>query len=230
MPKTPRELVMPPVVYRVPGMDQIAAHASDQKYSPTHDLLLMDVYRPPGEATVSIVLLIHGSAPVETKPKDWGIFQSWGRLLAASGMAAAIFNHRMLNADVLAALDFVRVNAKSWNADPERICLFTWSGGGPLLAIEKPASVKCITAFYAILDCPVPQVPMFVARAGLDHIPGVNESIDRFAAEALAANAPLTLMNHPTGEHPFDNQNDNARSHEIIKAAITFMKTHLEID
>ncbi len=85
-------------------------------------------------------------------------------------------------------------------------------------------------AFYAILDFPPPQIPIFVARAGLDHIPGVNESIDRFGGEALAANAPLTLMNHPTGEHPFDNQNDNERSREIIRSAIAFLRVHLGID
>src|SRR5579862_289322 len=227
MPKTARELVTLPVVYRVPGMDSITAHASNLKYGDAHDLLTMDLYRPPDTSKVPVVLLIHGSAPVETQPKNWGIFQSWGRLLAASGLAAVTFNHRMMNADVRDALSFARANAGSWNADPERICLAAWSGGGPLLAIDKPDCVKCLVAFYAILDFPVPPIPIFIARAGLDHIPGVNESIDRFVTEALAANAPLTLMNHPEGEHPFDNQNDNPRSHEIIRGAIEFMKEHL---
>ncbi len=80
MPKTPQQLVTPPVVYRVPGMDAITAQASNLKYGSAHDLLLMDVYRPPDRSTAPLVLLIHGPAPVETKPKDWGVFQSWGRL------------------------------------------------------------------------------------------------------------------------------------------------------
>jgi hypothetical protein len=68
---------------------------------------------------------------------------------------------------------------------------------------------------------------MFVARAGQDQIPGVNDSIDRFVAAAIASNAPITLMNHPTGEHGFDNQNDDNRSHEIIQSALAFMHNHL---
>jgi hypothetical protein len=34
-------------------------------------------------------------------------------------------------------------------------------------------------------------------------------------------------MNHPVGVHGFDNQNDDARSREIIEGLLTFLKTHL---
>jgi hypothetical protein len=45
--------------------------------------------------------------------------------------------------------------------------------------------------------------------------------------EALHQNIALEFMNHPTGVHGFDNQNDDDRSREIIKAALEFMKNHL---
>jgi hypothetical protein len=51
----------------------------------------------------------------------------------------------------------------------------------------------------------------------------------RFVDTAIARNAPLTLMIHPTGVHGFDNQNDDDRSREIIKAALEFMKSHLTV-
>jgi hypothetical protein len=70
-------------------------------------------------------------------------------------------------------------------------------------------------------------VPLFIARAGLDEIPMMNDSIDRFLTAALSANAPLTYMNHPRGEHGFDNQNDDDRSREIIRSALTFLSMHL---
>jgi dienelactone hydrolase len=201
-------------------MDAISVH-KDLKYSAEdHPCLLMDVYEAGPRAPV--VLLVHGSAPVETRPKDWGIFQSWGRLLAASELTAATFNHRLTHKDVRDALHFVHAQLEA-----ERVCLAVWSGGGPLLAVERPEFVRCVVAFYAILDCPVPDVPVFVARAGLDRIPGVNESINRFIREALEANAAVTLMNHPAGEHGFHNQNDDDRSREIIRCAIESMKTHL---
>jgi dienelactone hydrolase len=119
---------------------------------------------------------------------------------------------------------------------------------------EKPAFIRCLVAFYALLDCQesaahtenespasvmafspifcIPadassMIPMFVARAGADEVPAISDSIDRFVGAAIAANAPITFMNHPFGEHGFDNQNDDDRSREIIQSAIAFMRANL---
>src|SRR5437764_9697905 len=51
--------------------------------------------------------------------------------------------------------------------------------------------------------------PMFIARAGRDEVPTMDDSIDRFVNEALVKNVALTLMNQPQGVHGFDNQNDD---------------------
>jgi acetyl esterase/lipase len=267
--KTPAERVMPPVVYQLPGMDAVTLH-SNLKYSDVDNpFLLMDVYTPAdssGSAAPPIVVLIHGGVGPQYKPKDWGIFQSWGRLVAASGMAAVMFTHRLgypkpclteAALDVSNALDYIRSHAARFNTDPERVGFVAWSAGGPLLSAamqQKPSFVRCLVALYAYLDIqhspshlenetretlkffsPISYlhgdsaatVPFFVARAGQDDIPMMNASIDRFIATALAANAPLTCMNHPFGEHGFDNQNDDDRSREIIKAALAFLRTHL---
>jgi hypothetical protein len=55
----------------------------------------------------------------------------------------------------------------------------------------------------------------------------MNDSIDRFVGAAIAANAPIAFMNHPSGERGFDNQNDDDRSREVIQSAIAFMRAHL---
>jgi len=269
--KTPAERVTPPVVYRLPGMDSVQVRAN-LKYTDVGDPnLLMDVYTPPGlapEERLPIVVFLHGNAGPQYRPKDWGFYKSWGRLIAAAGMVAVAFTHRLgypetllaeAGADAESALQYVRGNASFWNGDAQRIALFAWSGGSPLLSAamrEKPPYVRCLLAFYAILDCrPSPMfqaqeqpetvrafsplacleaqksfdIPMFLARAGQDEIPTLNDSLARFVAAALATNLPITLMNHPTGEHGFDNQNDDARSREIISAALAFLRTHLQI-
>jgi acetyl esterase/lipase len=69
--------------------------------------------------------------------------------------------------------------------------------------------------------------PMFIARAGLDEVPTMNDSIDRFIHEAITKNASIIVANHPQGVHGFDNQTDDDRSREIIRGAIDFMKLHL---
>jgi acetyl esterase/lipase len=266
-----REIVNMPVVYRVPGLDQVIVK-SNLKYTTANDPnLLMDVYLPPGLAKGEhrpAVVFIHGGAGAQFKPKDWGVYKSWGRLVAASGMIAVTFTHRLgypkpllaeAASDVTAAINFIRANADSLNIDKERLCLAAYSAGGPMLSLgmrDKPEYVRCLVAFYAFLDIQqseshraneTPEVvkafspitylandagklaPMFIARAGLDEVPAMNDSIDRFIREAISKNASIIVANHPQGVHGFDNQTDDERSREIIRSAIDFMRLHLGV-
>lgn len=269
--RTMREIVNMPVVYQVPGMDSVTVK-SDLKYTTTDDPnLLMDVYIPPRLAKTErrpAVVFIHGGAGAQFKPKDWGIYKSWGRLIAASGMIAVTFTHRLgypkpllaeAASDVTAAINYIRANADSLNINKERLCLAAYSAGGPLLSLgmrDRPEYVRCLVSFYAFLDIqqsdshranetpemlksfsPITYLandagklaPMFVARAGLDEVPAMNDSIDRFISEAMSKNASIIVANHPQGVHGFDNQTDDERSREIIRSAIDFMKLHLGV-
>jgi acetyl esterase/lipase len=271
LPPEVREMarkVMMPVVYKVPGMDKVKI-VQNLKYTKTDDPnVLMDVYLPP-DATQNdkrpAVIFIHGGAKTEYTPKDWGVYTTWGRLVAASGLVGVTFTHRLdypskslQNGaqDVRAAIDYVRANADKYNIDKDRICLIAYSAGGPMLSLamrgETPF-VRCLIGFYAFMDIqqsdyaktenaetlktfsPITHLqkdaskipPMFIARAGRDEVPTMDDSIDRFVKEALAKNIALTLANHPQGVHGFDNQNDDDRSREIIRSVIAFIQTHL---
>src|SRR5438046_9916818 len=113
--------------------------------------------------------------------------------------------------------------------------------------------VRCLIGFYAFMDIqhsdyaktenaeilkafsPITYLqkdasripPIFIARAGRDEVPTMDDSIDRFIKEALVANVALTFANHPQGVHGFDNQNNDDRSREIIHTALELMKAHL---
>jgi acetyl esterase/lipase len=250
-------------------MDKVVVK-SNLKYTRVNEPhLLMDIYLPPrlrvGERRPA-VLFIHGGVPAGSPAKNMGVFQSWGRLVAASGMVGVTFTHRLgypklqlpgAAGDVSAAVDYIRARADSLKIDRDRICLVAYSGGGPLLSAamrDKPAYVRCLVAFYALLDIqqselhkehelvetakefsPITHLatdasriaPMFVARAGLDEIPGINDSIDRFIREAISKNAAIIVANHPQGVHGFDIATDDDRSRQIIRGVITFMKVHL---
>lgn len=273
---TPRpslhDLVMKPVVYSIPGMDKVSVKTNLKYTNVDNPNLLMDVYTPQGLAKGErrpAVIFIHGSAGAEAKAKDWGVYISWGRLAAASGMVGVTFTHRLgypkpfLNdagADVEAAVNYVRANADSLGIDRDRLCLAAYSGGGPMLSAamrERPPYVRCLVSFYAFLDVrqsemhrphetpetlerfsPITYLsgdveslpPIFIARAGLDQIPTMNDSIDRFVQAAVGKNIAVTLYNHPHGVHGFDNQTPDARSREIVRAALDFMKTHLGLN
>jgi acetyl esterase/lipase len=160
--------------------------------------------------------------------------------------------------DVTAVINYVRANADKYNVYKDRICLIAFSAGGPLLSLGMRGDtpfVRCLIGFYAFMDVkqsdyrktetaeslsafsPITYLeknankvpPLFIARAGRDEVPTMDDSIDRFVNEALAKNIALTFMNHPQGVHGFDNQNDDERSREIIRSAIAFMRIHLQV-
>jgi acetyl esterase/lipase len=271
LPPEVREMarkVMMPVVYKVPGMDKVKVVQNLKYTASNYSNVLMDVYLPPDLAKDEkrpTVIFIHGGATTDYTPKDWGIYTTWGRLIAASGFVGVTFTHRLEYPnkslengaqDVRAAIDYVRANADRYNVDRNRLCLIAFSAGGPMLSLGMRGDtpfVRCLIGFYSFLDIqqsdyrkteapetvkafsPITYLdkdankipPMFIARAGRDEVPTMDDSIDRFVKEALAKNIALTFMNHPQGVHGFDNQNDDERSREIIRSAITFMQVHL---
>ena len=269
--KSMAEIVNAPVVYKIAGMER-AAIKKDLNYKPveTSPPLKMDVYSPPDLSKNErrpAVIFIHGGAGAQYNPKNWGVYVSWGKLAAASGFVGITFTHRLAfpktmvteaAADLTDAINYVRANSDALGVDKDRVCLASYSAGGPMLSLamrEKPEYVRCLVAFYSFLDIrqsaahrenetpetlgkfsPITYLdenaaklpPLFIARAGRDEIPTMNDSIDRFVREALSKNAGVEVMNHPAGVHGFDNQTDDERSREIIRRALEFMRENLE--
>jgi len=159
--------------------------------------------------------------------------------------------------DVADLVAHVRANAAALGVDPGRVALWAFSGGGPFLAAalrERPAYVRAVVSYYAVLDLaePAPGAesglgpgvrlafspvhalgedarsapPVLVARAGLDN-PWLNGGADRFVQAAMARGATLDLLNHPEGRHGFDILDDDARSKQIIRRTLEFLRDHL---
>jgi len=70
-------------------------------------------------------------------------------------------------------------------------------------------------------------VPLFLARAGLDQMPRLNETLDRFIARGLACNLPLTVVNHANGPHAFDLFHDSETSREVVRQILAFLRFNL---
>jgi acetyl esterase/lipase len=160
------------VVYEVPGMDTVEVRR-DLVYRQAEGVdLLMDVYLPPGlaagERRPGVVFVHGGPIPADKMPsinliKSWGIFLSYGELLAASGMVAVTFGHRYTSlagiataqSDIETAVEFVRDRAAEFHLDPDRLALWAFSGGGPFLTPvlrERPAHLRALVAYYTLLD------------------------------------------------------------------------------
>ena len=265
---TPEQLFRAPVVYKLPGMNAVRVR-QDLVYEKADGVeMRADAYLPASGGPFPIVVFLHGGFPegLDISPKSSGQYTSWGKLIAASGLAAVTFNHRLriggsgavhladAGSDVRSLLKWIHENGAQLSLDPRRIAVFAVSAGGPLLtsALGDPG-LRCLVDYYGFLDVrghdwfaraigATPGVswslteelehggalpPIFVARAGLDRVPQMKDTIDRFVARALATNVELTLANHATGQHAFDLQNDDPRSREIIRATLAFLQAQL---
>ena len=266
----PEEMFKMRIVYTVPRMGAVTVHRNLVYRTAGQTELKMDVYCPAGMgegARAPVVMLVHGGPiSVPRSPKDMGVFVSYGELLAASGLVAVTFNHCFYSpshlheaaSDVAHAIDYVRSNADSLRVDRDRVGVWAFSGGGVFLSLpmrDVPAFVRCLVAYYAVLDLQAPPSghesdlseetrkelsplfhltmnaskipPIFIARAGLDN-PWLNATVDRFVLEALTRNAALEIITHPGGHHGFDILDDDARSRAIIQRTLLFLKTYLE--
>ncbi len=253
------------VVYSVQGMERVKVQ-KNLVYKKAGDLeLQMDVYAPPdlkrGERRPAVIF-VSGDAPWEILKdlKDWGVYVSYGQLAAASGFVGVTFNHRSTEKftkirdaaqDIDDAISYARGHADALGIDPDRICLWAYSAGGPFLRTmlrDKPAFVRCIVGYYSMFGLPqgtaaedvvreftvsnylgqnpknVP--PLMVVRAGRD-VPFINDSVDEFLREAVKQNLSIEFTNYVEGTHGFDVDVNTDRTREIIKRTLEFVKKHL---
>jgi hypothetical protein len=183
---------------------------------------------------------------------------SWARLLAVSGIAAVIYATREPGADIHTVLRHLRKHAVDLGVDSERVGLLACSANvaAALSALLTGSPVKCAALLYGYtmdldgssavaaasqqfgfvnacagksVDDLAPDVPLFLVRAGREQFPGLNDGLDRFAARAVTRNLPLTLVNHATGQHAFELEDDSDASRAVIRQALSFLGLHLGV-
>lgn len=256
------------IFYSVPGMKDVGVKRNVVYRRVDGRELPADIYTPKGKTPAKghpVILFVHGGAlppNLKTTIKDWGVYVSYGELAAASGFVGITFNTRFFDwakvsepqSDIREMIAYVRANAKTLGADPDRIHVWAFSGGGlllgDLLADPDPA-VKSIAAFYPVMD---PQnvrsrmpagtrdeyikhiSPSEIVRNASTKMPplligraGLDKDliagVDEFIQTALAKNLAIEFLNHANGRHAFDVLDDNERTREIIRRTIEFFKS-----
>lgn len=217
------------ILYQIPGMDAVDVRRDLAYLEDGGAALHMDAYTPPGLADgtrLPAVLLVHGGpfrADLPLQPKDWGLYASYGQLLAAAGLVGVTFNHRLYGFDqqrqaandIAAAIDFVCIHAAELHIDTARLGLWTFSGSGTQLSSplhERPSFIRCLVAYYPILD-----LGPFVQHG----LAAVDEDLVRRFSPALAlqgdsATLPPLLLARAGQDHPALNQGLDA----FVQAAL----------
>ncbi|HKG92336.1 MAG TPA: hypothetical protein VKA84_10610 [Gemmatimonadaceae bacterium] len=207
--------------------------------------LAMDVYRPAARSAKSPALVFYSQYwPSEGRParesNDWLV--SWARIAAAQGIVGIIPDiraepgtgnattpARALGDDFQRMIAFLAAHASEYGVDPNRIAVMASSGSvsAAFPAVEDPrqTAIKAAVMYYGSADVTSfrRDLPLLYVRAGMDS-PSMNAAIDRLASLAVAQNAPITLLNHHSGQHGFEGRDDNAATREVIEQTLQFVK------
>jgi len=128
--------------------------------------LTADLYLPktPGAKPRPVVLLLHGGVPdaIPIRPTQWQMYQDWGTVLAQSGVAAAMFNHRLgypqrqideaMN-EIAQVTQWLEKSAATHRLDTAQITAVAFSAGGlvvPELA-RRNERIRKYVLYYPLL-------------------------------------------------------------------------------
>lgn len=245
------------VLYEIPGMHDVAVRRAIPYHdSLTMDLYLPSGAGRKPAVVIVLGYPDAGVTPFfGCQFRETGMIVSWAQLFAASGIVGVVYETRNPAEDVLAVLSSLRANAADWGIDESRIGVWASSGNVPVaLSALIAGNLRCgVLCYGAMLDLDgasgVAQAqamfhfanptagrrvedfprdtPLFIARAGKDHFPAMNASIDAFLAAAVRCNLPVTFVNHPTGPHAFDLMDDSATSKCVIQSILAFLQANL---
>jgi hypothetical protein len=161
------------VAYTVPA-NTASAHANsatenievrkDLVYCADKDTpLTMDIYYPPGsEGKVqAAVVLVTGfpdpgyKALFGTQLKEAEQYQSWGELIAASGMVAITYSNTEPETDIFTLLNYIRTNSNTLCVDKNAIGIWACSGNVPnalsVMLSNHPSPPKCAVLCYGYM-------------------------------------------------------------------------------
>lgn len=192
--------------------------------APDDNEIKVQFIRPDGDAAAPCIYYIHGGG-MQTMSCFNGMYTSWGRIIAAQGVAVAMVDFRNclrassapevlpfpagLN-DCVSGLKWLHANAAKLNIDPARIVVAGESGGGNLsiatvLKLKQDGDLGLVKGLYALCpyiagQWPQAQYPSSTENNGLLLDLHTNAGAMAYGIEAFQAKNPLAWPAFATDE------------------------------
>jgi predicted peptidase len=183
------------VVYKVPGTDNVIIKKDIEYFAEQENRLTVDMYYPPGfnfESNIPAVLVVSGFSNdaaiklVGSRQKDMSWYRSWGKLIAASGMAALLYETDSPEEDLDILLQFLQDRADQFNINRDRIGMYSCSGHAPLALVncmdETKEYFRCAVFYYG-----------YLLMTDLKNIPEIESVSEKFGFLAPKLDAELKL-------------------------------------
>jgi len=182
---------------------------------PDGNTIKVQFIRPDADEALPCVVYLHGGG-MQTMSAFDGIYRSWGRIIAAAGVAVAMIDFRNclvassatevapypagLN-DCVSGVKWAAANAAKLNIDPARIIVAGESGGGNLtlatgLKLKRDGDIGLIRGLYALCPYiagawPQDRYPSSIENNGILLEMHDNRGAMAYGIEALQAKDPL---------------------------------------
>ena len=200
----------------------LRVHTEKIVSEPDGNTISLQVIRKDNDETLACVYYIHGGGMASLSCYD-GMYRSWGRLIAANGVAVVMVDFRNsvspssapevapfpagLN-DCISGLKWVAANAASLGVDPARVIVAGESGGGNLtlatgLKLKQDGDLHLITGLYALCpyiagQWPTPECPSSTENNGILLDLHSNRGAVGYGIEAFHARDPLAWPSFAT--------------------------------
>jgi Flp pilus assembly protein TadD len=228
------------VVYDVPGTKEVkltpnVPYLSDEKGS-----LAIDIYSPPdlkaGEKRAAVVFMnAIGDSPAG-KVKNWEIYRSWPRLVAAHGLIGISMeaDGSRIQESVRSVFEFLANKGAEYGIDGTRLGLYAASANVTntteyLGSNEASKNIRAAVLYYGGVpsgnlrtDLPV----MFIVAQS--DAPRMGQQLTSLWQRVVETKAPWTLLYARGLPHAFDAFSDNDEARRIVQQSISFWKSNLE--
>jgi pentatricopeptide repeat protein len=229
------------VVYDTPATKNVTVKRDITYFTSPAGAQTIDIYMPPGvksgqKLPAVVFLNAIGDRPGD-KVKNWGIYSSWPRLVAAHGMVGISMDAdgERIQESLRMLFDFLGKDGAKHGIDADRLGVYAASANVTqssiyLMGENAHKGIKAAALFYGAAtesalrkDLPV----LFILAEG-DLGGGIGQSIPALWQKVTDARAPWTLVFASRMPHAFDAFEDNDESRRHIMQALAFWKTHLE--
>ena len=226
------------VVYDVPATKNVKVK-TDVPYSGS---LTIDVYSPPearsGDKFPAVIFLnAIGDAP-GNKVKNWEIYKSYPRLIAAHGMVGISMDMdgARIQESLRALFDFLEKQGANHGIDSSRLGVYAASANTTqtivyLMGENASKGIRAAALFYGVTPTPETRLRkdlpvLFILAEG--DLPGLGQQSLGLWQRVAQEKVPWTMTFASNLPHAFDAFTDTDESRRVVQQAIAFWKTHLE--
>ncbi len=239
-PPSPLDATNWGVVYDVPATKQVKARTDVPYLKDGRGTLTIDIYTPPdlqaGERRGAVVFINAIGDRPEGRVKNWGIYKTWPRLVAAHGLIGISMDAdgTRIQDCLRGVFEFLTRQGAEYGIDGTRLGLYAASANvtGTTEYLSSEAVSKNIRA-AALYYGGVPagnlrtDLPVLFIVAESD-APRLGPPLVSLWQRIVETKAPWSLMFASRMPHAFDAFADNDESRRLIQQTLAFWKSHLE--